>query len=270
MHIAAIQLNATDDIAANMCQVEEYIVSAVAQQARLVFLPECFAFMQNSRAQLRESAESDGQGQIQDFLSRVSNQYDVWIFAGSLPMKTEDPKRITNTMLVYDDSGARVARYDKIHLFDIVLSEDEKYLESAYTQPGSEISVIDSPAGKIGLSICYDMRFPEMYRKLADMGADIFIAPSAFSTHTGPSHWLPLLTARAIENTCYMIAPAQTGVHPRGRKTYGHSVIIDPWGQILALEPEKCGPLVVEINLTDLEKIRQQMPSFNHRRLELY
>ncbi len=268
--MAVVQVNSGDDISQNLKQINEYLRLAVAKQSVAVFLPECFAFMQSSRDQLFQFAERDAGGQIQDFLSSASARYGIWIFAGSLPFRTSDPGRITNTMLVFNQDGNRVARYDKIHLFDVVLSVEEKYLESSYTQPGEEIKVVDTPFGKVGLSICYDLRFPEMYRKLVGLGAEILIVPSAFSNTTGEAHWLPLLQARAIENTCYVVAPAQTGVHPNGRKPHGRSVIIDPWGRVLGNMKEECGLLTADIDLPYLSRIRSSLPSLSHRRPELF
>jgi len=270
MRIAIVQINSGDDIDRNLHKVEAYVCSAAEQGARMIFLPECFALMQSGRAQLRSAAEEEGSGKIQDFLSRISVQRNVWIFAGSLPLKTDAPSLVANSLLVYDDRGERVARYDKIHLFDVVLSAEEKYLESAYTKPGASVQVIDTPAGRTGLSICYDLRFPEMYRKLSEMGAEILVVPSAFSYTTGQSHWSPLLTARAVENTCYVIAPAQVGLHAGDRRTYGHSLAIDPWGNKILEVEEQCGAFIAEIDLFALHRIRKKMPSLSHRQPQLF
>ncbi len=267
MRIAVIQTNSSDEIDHNLEQTSVYIQSAADQGAKMVFLPECFALMQRHRSQLGQLAEEAGKGKIQSFLSVMAAQYGLWLFAGSVPLKTDTAERITNTLLVFDSQGHRVARYDKIHLFDVVLCEDEKYLESAYTQSGSSVEVVDTPGGKVGLSICYDLRFPELYRQLCDKGAELLIVPSAFAQTTGRFHWLPLLTARAIENACYVIAAAQVGIHPSGRRTFGHSVVIDPWGEVLANKETDCGVLLADIDLSRLHQIRRQFPSLQHRRI---
>ena len=268
--IAAIQTNASDDIEQNLADVREQIDLAKEQGAELIVLPECFGFMQSSRQQLLQCAEEDGQGKIQDFLSASSNSRNVWIIGGSVPLKSNNPNKVTNTLLACDNNGNRVARYDKIFLFDVTLSSGECYRESDYTKPGNSVKVMDSPLGKIGLSICYDLRFPEMYRKLTQLGARILVVPSAFSHTTGQSHWLPLLKARAIENGCFVVAPAQTGVHNRARKTWGHTVIIDPWGKVLSELQSECGVVIANIDLDLLQRIREQLPSLKHCRTDLF
>ncbi len=278
--IVAIQTNSSDDIAGNLTVVENYIGQARQQGCELIVLPECFGFMQSNREQLLQCAEQDGRGRIQDFLAATAKRHNVWIIGGSLPLKSAHPNKVTNTTLTYDNNGNRVARYDKIFLFDVTLSSKERYCESDYTQPGDSFVVIDSPLGKIGFSICYDLRFPELYRKLADLGAQILVVPAAFSYTTGQRHWLPLLKARAIENGCFMIAAAQTGVHQRGheqahsgygmRETWGHTVIIDPWGEVLAEMESECGIVGAEIDLSKLHDTRKQLPCRQHYRPDLF
>ncbi len=268
--VAAIQTNSSDDIDNNLAVVEDYIMQAREQGSELVVLPECFAFMQSSRKQLLQNAEVDGQGKIQDFLSATADTQNVWIIGGSLPLKSVVPGKITNSLLVFDNNGDRVARYDKVFLFDVSFSNGERYCESDYTHSGSTFEVIESPVGKIGLSICYDLRFPEMYRRLTHMGAQILVVPSAFSATTGQGHWLTLLRARAIENACFVIAPAQTGIHSNGRKTWGHTVIIDPWGKVQAEIESDCGFVGADIDLNKLVSIREQLPALQHCRPELF
>jgi predicted amidohydrolase len=268
--IAAIQTSASDQIDKNLVLIRQQIEQAKSQGAELVVLPECFAFMQSSRAQLFESAEVDGSGKIQAFLSVTAKTLDIWIIGGSLPLQTLTAGKVSNTLLAYDNQGKRVARYDKIFLFDVSLSSGERYRESDYTEPGGSLEIMDSPVGKIGLSICYDLRFPEIYRKLTHMGAQLLVVPSAFSHTTGQYHWLPLLQARAIENLCYVIAPAQTGIHTSGRKTWGHTVIIDPWGKVLAELQTECGIVVVDVDLELLRRSREQLPSLKHCRPDLF
>jgi len=268
--IAAVQTNSSDDIDHNLDVAENHITEAAKQGSDLIVLPECFAFMQKSRSQLLQNAEVDGQGKIQKFLSDTANANNVWIIGGSVPLESNTPDKVANALLVYDNRGNRVARYDKIYLFDVSLASGERYCESDYTQPGDKIEVIDSPAGKIGLSICYDLRFPELYRRLAHLGAQVLVVPSAFSYTTGQSHWLPLLRARAIENTCFVIAPAQSGIHSSGRKTWGHTVIIDPWGKVMAEMKTESGFVSADIDLNRLMNIREQLPSLLHCRPELF
>lgn len=272
--IAAIQTNASDNIEQNLVAVREQIDSAKKQGAELIVLPECFGFIQSSRRQLLQCAEQDGQGVIQDFLSASASSQDVWIIGGSVPLKSNNPDKVTNTLLAYDNNGKRVARYDKIFLFDVTLSGGESYCESDYTEAGNLFEVMDSPLGQIGLSICYDLRFPEMYRRLTHLGAQILVVPAAFSHTTGQSHWLPLLKARAIENGCFVVAAAQTGVHNHGcknaRKTWGHTVIIDPWGEVLNLLQSECGIVMANIDLDLLGRVREQIPSLKHCRADLF
>jgi nitrilase len=268
--ITAVQTNSSDNIDHNLVVAETHIVQASKQGSELIVLPECFALMQKSRSQLLQCAEMDGSGKIQEFLSATAKANKVWIIGGSVPMQSGAADKVTNSLLVYDEEGSRVARYDKIFLFDVALASGERYCESDYTIPGSSIAVIDSPVGKIGLSICYDVRFPELYRTLTHMGAQLLIVPSAFSCTTGQDHWLPLLRARAIENACYVVAPAQTGIHSNGRKTWGHTVIIDPWGKVLAEMKSEPGIVSADIDLNKLVGIREQLPSLLHCRPELF
>ena len=265
MRIAVVQLTSTDDVSENLSNIECILSSLKNQSVQAVCLPECFALMQRSVDQLRTARERPGRGPIQAYLAHASKHYGLWIFAGGMPFKASCPDKATNTQVVYNDQGKQVARYDKIHLFDVILSDDERYLESSYTEPGQAVVTVDTPWAKIGLSICYDLRFPELYRKLTQMGADVLLVPSAFSPTTGRDHWLSLLRARAIENTCFVIAAAQTGRHPSGRKTWGHSVVIDPWGDIICDLGEESGALVVDLDLDRLADIRRKMPSLTHR-----
>jgi len=275
--IAAIQASSSDDIDSNLSQIEALIETAVGNGGqddqsvcKMIVLPECFGFMQSSITQLLSVSESEGDGKIQGFLSQISRKYNIWIIGGSIPLKSTDKNRVTNTQLVYDDQGNQVARYDKIFLFDVSLDNGESYRESDYTMAGNKQRVIDSPAGKVGLSICYDLRFPELYRQLTDQGAEVLVVPSAFAFTTGRDHWLPLLQARAIENFCYLVAPAQFGVHNNKRKTWGHTVIIDPWGKVINQIDTGWGCICAEIDLWYLRNARKQLPSLDHRRKDLF
>ena len=276
--VIAIQTNSNDDIDRNLTALTEHIARACQpdneQQDeagnQVVVLPECFGLMPSSITQLLRCAETDGEGKIQKFLSRAAKQNNVWIFGGSVPIRSTDPGKITNSLLVYDNHGERVARYDKIFLFDVSLASGERYCESDYTLPGNRLEVVDTPAGKIGLSICYDLRFPELYRQLVQRGAEILVVPSAFAQTTGKDHWMPLLRARAIENSCYVVAPAQYGQHNKKRKTWGHTVIIDPWGNTAAELKTGWGSVHSRIDPEQLRLVRQQLPSLQHCRFDLF
>ena len=269
--IAAIQTTSGDEVDRNLAQAAGYVESAAAEGAQLVVLPECFALMPKTPQQLRACAEIHGAGKIQDFLKDLTRRTGLWIVAGTLPLRGDaDDRRTFNSLLVYDDRGANVARYDKIHLFDVELPGGERHRESDYTLPGSRWVVRDTPVGMLGLTVCYDLRFPELYRKLSALGATCMVVPSAFTVSTGAAHWMPLLRARAIENCCHIIAPAQVGHHSSGRRTYGHSVIIDPWGEVLAERANDAGVLYADIDHDKLERIRAQMPSLAHRRADLF
>ena len=273
--IAAIQTSSSDNVVENLTQIEPYIVQSVEDGAELIILPECCAFMQSSVAQLLETAEernpvSEAEGEIQAAFSELSKKYQVWIIAGSLPVKSSVPDKVTNTLMVFNDFGNRVASYDKIFLFDVALPTGEVYRESSYTEAGNRLEVVKSPVGSIGLSICYDLRFPELYRRLVSRGAQLLIVPSAFSATTGKDHWLPLLRARAIENSSYVIAPAQFGIHNGKRKTWGHTVIIDPWGKVLSELESGWGVVSADIDLQKLEFLRAQLPSLEHIRKDLF
>ncbi|MGI9311029.1 MAG: carbon-nitrogen hydrolase family protein [bacterium] len=268
--VAILQTTSGDEVARNLAAAAAQVEAAAARGAKLIALPECFALMPRSRAQLRERAEVYGDGEIQRWLAHWSRAADVWIIAGSVPLRSDDPMRVFNALLVHDPRGENVARYDKIHLFDAALSGAERYAESDYTMPGRECVVQPTAAGAIGLSVCYDLRFPEMYRRLAALGATVLAVPSAFALPTGAAHWEVLLRARAIENACYVIAPAQVGVHPNGRRTYGHSLIIDPWGEVIAQRADGVGAIFAEIDLRKVERARTKLPSLTHRRLDLF
>ena len=276
--VIAIQTNSGDDIDRNLTALAKHISRACHPDGRqqddagnqVVVLPECFGLMPSGISRLLQCAEKDGKGKIQDFLSRTAHENNVWILGGSVPMRSADPEKITNSLLVYDNHGERVARYDKIFLFDVSLAGGEHYHESDYTLPGSRIEVVDTPAGKIGLSVCYDLRFPELYRRLVQRGAEILVVPSAFAYTTGKDHWMPLLRARAIENSCYVVAPAQFGQHNKKRKTWGHTVIIDPWGNIVAELKTGWGSVHSKIDREQLYRIRQQLPSLSHCRFDLF
>lgn len=268
--IAAVQTTSGDRIDHNLAVAAGYVEEARAGGAQLVVFPECFALMAKGKSQLRACAEVYGDGKIQRFMRQLARRAGVWIIAGSVPLRSDDRERVFNTLLVYDDTGANRARYDKIHLFDIHLPNGEQHSESEYTMAGRECVAQQTPAGTLGLTVCYDLRFPEIYRRLSAMGATSLVVPSAFTVPTGGAHWAPLLRARAIENTCYVIAPAQVGKHSNGRTTYGHSLIIDPWGEVLAERRAAPGVLFADLDPGHLQRVRAQLPCLSHRRPDVF
>ncbi|HEX9395115.1 MAG TPA: carbon-nitrogen hydrolase family protein [Burkholderiales bacterium] len=254
--IAAIQMVSTPELAPNLEAAGRLVAAAAAAGARLAALPEnfyCIGRTERDKVALREP---DGKGPIQEFLSGLAKKHHLWIVAGTVPISCPDESRIRSACLVYDDAGRRVARYDKMHLFRFERGE-ERYDEARTLEPGSGAVALDSPFGRLALSVCYDVRFPELYRSLGDF--DIMFVPSAFTVPTGRAHWDTLLRARAIENQAYVVAPAQGGLHPGGRRTYGHSMIVDPWGEVLGVQPEGEGVVLAEI---DAERIREVRKSF--------
>jgi nitrilase len=260
--VAAVQMVSEPEVQANLVAAGELIAQAAGAGARLVALPEYFCILGLRDRDKVGVREADGHGPIQDFLAAAAAKHKVWLVGGSAPLACADPDRVRNTCLVYDDSGRRVARYDKIHLFGFD-SGTERFQESRSIEPGSEVVTLDAPFARLGLSICYDLRFPEMYRK---MGAvDLILVPSSFTATTGKAHWELLLRARAIENQAYVLAPAQGGHHKNGRDTHGHSIVIDPWGTVLAVLASGAGVVTAEIDLAEIAKVRQSLPALTHR-----
>jgi len=261
---AAIQMASSPNISANLLEAEKLIAEAVKAGAKLVALPENFALMGDHERDKIDAKEVDGTGSIQAFLASVAKKYAVWVVGGTIPIAGDDSSKVRAACLVYNDRGERVARYDKVHLFDVnVPGSDEVYRESDSIEPGSGSLVIDTPFGRIGIAVCYDLRFPEFFR---NMGMEILIIPSAFTAETGAAHWELLLRARAVENLCYVIAPNQGGFHLNGRKTFGHSMVIDPWGVVLDCYKTGGGFVSAEIDKERLEKVRSAFPALNHRR----
>jgi len=264
---AAIQMASSPNIGANLLEADKLIGEAAKAGARLVALPENFALMGESEFDKIKVRETDGSGQIQDFLSRTAIKYGVWIVGGTVPLVADDENRIRAACLIYDEHGERAGRYDKVHLFDVsVPDSDEEYRESDTIEAGTDNLVIDTPFGKLGIAVCYDLRFPEFFRTLTMQGMQILVIPSAFTAQTGAAHWEVLLRARAVENLCYVIAPNQGGFHLNGRKTYGHSMIIDPWGVILDCYKTGGGFVMADIDLERLEKVRAGFPVLEHCR----
>ena len=264
--VAAVQMNSNADLAQNLSVAGRLLEEAAADGCLLAVLPENFAFMGVRHRDKLDHAEAQGTGPIQDFLSETASEQRIWIVSGSIPLKSSDADRCYGACLIVDANGNTLACYNKIHLFDVDLPDrDESYRESASLTPGDELVVEDTPAGRMGLSICYDLRFPEMYRMLTEMGAAVLSVPSAFTMVTGEAHWHTLLRARAIENLAYVIAPGQFGQHSDGRSTYGHSLIIDPWGKILGEEAAGDCVITAELDLGLPQKLRREFPTLGHR-----
>jgi deaminated glutathione amidase len=254
------------DVAANLESARGLLEQAAAGGAVLAALPENFAFMGLKDADKRGVAESDGRGPMQEFLASTALRLHMTIVGGTIPLRAGSDGRVAAASLVYGPDGKRSARYDKIHLFDVdIPGRKETYRESAHVAPGSNTTVVDTPVGRLGLSVCYDVRFPELFRALSAAGAQLLAVPSAFTGPTGQAHWEPLLRARAIENLCYVIAPAQSGFHPSGRETYGDSMIIDHWGRILQRLPRGRGCVLADIDLGAQEEVRSNFPALQNR-----
>jgi len=263
---AAIQLASGPSVGGNLTAVAEQIDCAVNQGAKLLVLPENFFLMPKTEAERLVAAEAFGSGRVQDFLSRQAKKHGIWLVGGTIPLEAEDAHKVRAACLVFNDRGECVARYDKIHLFDVSLPNGETYRESDVFEAGEEKIVVDTPFGRVGLSICYDLRFPELYRDLTGKGARILVVPSAFTATTGRAHWKPLLRARAIENQCYVIAAGQGGFHSNGRETWGHSFIINPWGEVLDSKQTGSGVVVADLDMEFLETVRSRLPALEHRR----
>lgn len=266
--VACIQMTSTDDVSQNLMMADQLINDAAEQGAKLIVLPEMFAIMGIDQMQKLKYREPIDHGPIQDFLSQKAAFHGVWIVGGTIPVEVPgSDDKVFASCLVFDDQGKRVARYDKIHLFDVELrATKESYLESKTVDPGDQIVVVQTPFGKLGLSVCYDVRFPEMFRLMLREGVEIIVLPSAFTYTTGAAHWDILVRARAIENLSYVIAACQTGTHSNQRKTYGHSMVVNPWGEVLVCLPENPGVIITDINLDFLRQIRQDFPALLHRK----
>lgn len=265
--IAAIQMNSGADLSANLDAAARLLEQAAAAGASLAVLPENFAFMGAREQDKLVHAEPEGRGPIQEFLAASAQRLRLWLLGGTVPLIANDPAKVFAASLLFDAEGSLRARYDKVHLFDVDLPNGERYRESNTIAAGAAPSLIRTDLGCIGLSVCYDLRFPEMYRQLVGLGAEILTVPSAFTEKTGQAHWETLLRARAIENQCMVIAPNQSGTHPGGRRTWGHSMIVDSWGTVLACQPEGEGVVLAELDRKRQTQIRTSMPCLEHRRL---
>lgn len=263
--VAVVQMVSSAIVNGNLSELDTFFSKARDEAVELLVLPENFAFMGVNEADKLKIAEDAGVGEIQQRVSQLAKHYGIWVIAGTQPIKAS-ATRVRASCMVYDSKGATVARYDKIHLFDVRVSEQEAHKESASIEPGDDVVVVDTPVGRVGLSVCYDLRFPELYRQLALKGAELFTVPSAFTAVTGLAHWDVLLRARAIENLCYVLAPNQGGLHASGRHTHGHSMIIEPWGRVLGERGQEqgAGIVVADIDLQRLRQLRRQFPCHEH------
>ncbi|MDP1604677.1 MAG: carbon-nitrogen hydrolase family protein [Legionella sp.] len=261
--VAVAQMVSSASIKNNLDVVEKFLKQAQDEQVDLVVLPENFAFMGMKETDKLSIAEISGAGEIQESLARLAKKYSLWIIAGTLPLKSLGD-RVRASSFVFDNKGQCAGRYDKIHLFDVRVSEQEAHQESLTIERGDQLVVVDTPVGRVGLTVCYDLRFPELYQQLVAKGAELFSVPSAFTAVTGVAHWEVLLRARAIENLCYVLAPNQGGFHENGRQTYGHSMIIEPWGKILVRQEAGAGIITAAIDLQRLQQLRRQFPCNNH------
>ena len=265
--VAAVQMTSTYNRAANLRKAEELLKRGVDEGARFLSLPENFSFMGETEEGKLELAETPEGGSATDFMKGFARLNKVWIVGGSIPVKAEEGK-VFNRSLLIDDQGVIVASYDKIHLFDVDIQGGESHKESRTVSPGDKVVTHKTPFGGVGLSICYDLRFPELYRELTLKGATMIFVPAAFTSRTGEAHWEVLLRARAIENQVYIIAPAQVGIHNKNRSTFGNSMIIDPWGKIIARARDEETVIIAEIDFDYLGSVRQSIPCLDHKRLK--
>jgi nitrilase len=267
---AAVQMTSGADVAANLATAARLIAQATAAGATLVALPENFAFLGQHERDKLAVAETDGAGPIQDFLASTAARHHIHLVGGTIPLRGVDATRVRAACLLHGPDGRRLARYDKIHLFDVNVGADggERYRESTSIEPGEDIVAVDTELGRIGLAVCYDLRFPELFRALLARGAEILVLPSAFTETTGAAHWHLLCRARAVENLCYLLAPGQGGLHDNGRRTYGHSLIVGPWGEVLAEHTDSGeGVACARIDREEQRRLRQRFPAVEHRRL---
>jgi len=262
MRVAAVQTVSGGDVEANLASAAPLIAAAAGEGARLVVLPEYFGIYSATATDKVKAREADGDGPQQAFLSRLARQYAIWLVGGTVPIASDDPGRVRSACVVYAPDGRRVARYDKIHLFAFTRGE-ERYDEGRTIERGSDVVTIDLPCGRVGLSICYDVRFPELYRRMGPLS--LILVPSAFTATTGAAHWELLMRARAVENQCYVLAAAQGGEHPGGRRTHGHSMLVDPWGKVVAELDKGPGFIVGDIDPARLATVRGELPALTHR-----
>ncbi len=262
--VAALQMASGPNISGNLSEARRLIENAVAQGAKLVVLPEYFSVMGMQEEDMVRAREQAGTGVVQDFLAEMARKHRIWVVGGSIPLVADAPNKYRNSCLIFDEHGQQVAQYDKIHLFNLDLG-NEHYHEAESIEAGNQVVVVDSPFGRIGLAICYDLRFPELFRAMKNV--DIIVLPSAFTSTTGKLHWETLVRARAIENLAYVIASAQGGYHVNGRETHGHSMVVDPWGRVLDELPRGSGVVIAEVNPGYQASLRASLPALAHRTL---
>lgn len=264
VRIAAVQMVSTPVVEENFAAARRLIADAARQGAQLVLLPEYWPVMGMQDSDKVAHAERLDGGPIQKFMADAAREHRIWLIGGTLPMVSPEADKVLNTTMVYNPEGEHVIRYDKIHLFSFTKGE-ESYDEARTIVHGSKVATFDAPFGRIGLSVCYDLRFPELYRAMGD--CTLIVMPAAFTYTTGRAHWEVLLRARAIENQCYVLASAQGGEHPNGRRTWGHSMLIDPWGEVKAVLPEGEGVVIGDIEPHHLQRVRESLPALRHRKL---
>ncbi|MGY4726362.1 carbon-nitrogen hydrolase family protein [Burkholderia pyrrocinia] len=260
--VAALQMVSTPDVTRNFAEARRLIAEAAGEGAQLVLLPEYFCFMGHRDTDKLALAEPYQDGPIQRFLADAARRHGIWVIGGTLPLKAPEPDRVLNTTLVFDPSGNEAARYDKIHLFNFEKG-DESFDEARTIRAGDTVVAFDAPFGRVGLSVCYDLRFPELYRRMGDCA--MIVVPSAFTYTTGRAHWETLLRARAVENQCYVLAAAQGGKHENGRRTWGHSMLIDPWGEVVAVRDVGASVVLGAIDPQRIADVRQSLPAWRHR-----
>ena len=266
MKAAAIQMASSASVSENLAQASALLAEAAAAGAQLAVLPENFALMPRVDGDRAAAVELDGRGPIQEFLAAQARTHRMTIVGGTLALKAAAGHKLRSACLVYAPTGLRLARYDKMHLFDVTLANGEQYRESNAFEPGDTAALVDTPLGVLGLAVCYDVRFPELFRRLVSQGAELFALPSAFTQTTGEAHWEVLVRARAIENLAYIVAAGQGGLHANGRRTYGDSMIVDPWGVVLARRAQGPGVVLADIDRARQQALRAQLPALDHRR----
>ena len=268
MLAAAVQMASGPQVDANLLEAGRLVAQAAEAGARLVVLPENFAFLGARERDKLAVREAEGEGPIQAFLSQQAARHGIWLVGGTVPLATADPSRVRAACLLYGPDGKAVARYDKMHLFDVEVPDSgERYTESETIEPGDGPVVAETPLGRVGLAVCYDLRFPELFRAMVDRGMELLAVPSAFTAVTGRAHWELLVRARAVENQCHVIAAAQGGYHVDGRETHGDSMIVDPWGTVLGRLPRGAGIVVADLDPERTREIRGRFPALAHRRL---
>jgi deaminated glutathione amidase len=260
--VAAVQMVSTPNVDENIATARRLVAQAAATGAKLVLLPEYWPIMGMSDSDKVSKAEPLGQGPIQDFMVQAAREHGIWLLGGTLPLASDDPEKVINTTLVYNPEGRHVGRYDKIHLFGFTKGT-ESYNESRTIVPGRHVGTVETAVGKVGMSVCYDLRFPELFRAMGPLS--LIVVPAAFTYTTGRAHWEILLRARAIENQCYVLAAAQGGEHVNGRRTWGHSMLIDPWGEVKSVLAEGEGIVHGEVDPSFIGSVRESLPALKHR-----